>query len=194
MNNLIKGKKHDWEMVIGLAIHAQVKSNSKLFSSSSTKFGSSPNSQVSLVDAAMPGMLPVINKYCVEQAVKTGVGLNAKMRAESMFGKTALPLWIVYGMGGGAHYKHTKDEFEAKSKEEIESMGASMNVPYMVISIAKSTKNPTYNAIYVYVLVNALNDKNGLQPQYMEMQFINRSGSTWSYKIDANKIVTGVPK
>ena len=56
------------------------------------------------------------------------------------------------------------------------------------------TKNPTYNAIYGYVLVNALNDKNGLQPQYMEMQFINRSGSTWSYKIDANKIVTGVPK
>ena len=51
-----------------------------------------------------------------------------------MFGKTALPLWIVYGMGGGAHYKHTKDEFEAKSKEEIESMGASMNVPYMVMS------------------------------------------------------------
>ena len=122
------------------------------------------------------------------------VGLNAKMRAESMFGKTALPLWIVYGMGGGAHYKHTKDEFEAKSKEEIESMGASMNVPYMVISIAKSTKNPTYNAIYGYVLVNASKDTDGLQPQYMEMQFIIRSGSTWSYKIDANKIVTGVPK
>ncbi len=85
MNNLIKGEKHDWEMVIGLEIHAQVKSNSKLFSSSSTKFGSSPNSQVSLVDAAMPGMLPVINKYCVEQAVKTGVGLNAKINNYSVF-------------------------------------------------------------------------------------------------------------
>ncbi len=85
MNNLIKGKKHDWEMVIGLEIHAQVKSNSKLFSSSSTKFGSLPNSQVSLVDAAMPGMLPVINKYCVEQAVKTGVGLNAKINNYSVF-------------------------------------------------------------------------------------------------------------
>ena len=72
-------------MVIGLEIHAQVKSNSKLFSSSSTKFGSSPNSQVSLVDAAMPGMLPVINKYCVEQAVKTGVGLNAKINNYSVF-------------------------------------------------------------------------------------------------------------
>ncbi len=85
MNNLIKGEKHDWEMVIGLEVHAQVKSNSKLFSSSSTKFGSSPNSQVSLVDAAMPGMLPVINKYCVEQAVKSGVGLNAKINNYSVF-------------------------------------------------------------------------------------------------------------
>ena len=74
MSNLIKGKKHDWETVIGLEIHAQVKSNSKLFSSSSTAFGSKPNSQVSLVDAAMPGMLPVINKYCIEQAIKTGIG------------------------------------------------------------------------------------------------------------------------
>ncbi len=85
MDNLIKGDKHYWEMVIGLEVHAQVKSNSKLFSSSSTKFGSSPNSQVSLVDAAMPGMLPVINKYCVEQAVKTGIGLNAKINNYSVF-------------------------------------------------------------------------------------------------------------
>ena len=85
MNNLIKGEKYDWEMVIGIEIHAQVKSNSKLFSSSSTKFGSPPNSQVSLVDAAMPGMLPVINKYCVEQAVKSGVGLNAKINNYSVF-------------------------------------------------------------------------------------------------------------
>ena len=85
MNNLVKGEKYDWEMVIGLEIHAQVKSNSKLFSTSSTKFGSLPNSQVSLVDAAMPGMLPVINKYCVEQAVKSGVGLNAKINNYSVF-------------------------------------------------------------------------------------------------------------
>ena len=85
MNNLIKGKKYDWEMVIGIEVHAQVKSNSKLFSSSSTKFGSPPNSQVSLVDAAMPGMLPVINKYCVEQAIKSGIGLNAKINNYSIF-------------------------------------------------------------------------------------------------------------
>ncbi len=85
MSNLIKGEKNDWEMVIGLEIHAQVKSNSKLFSSSSTKFGSLPNSQVSLVDAAMPGMLPVINKYCVEQAVRSGIGLKAKINKYSVF-------------------------------------------------------------------------------------------------------------
>ena len=85
MSNLTKGKKYDWETVIGLEIHAQVKSNSKLFSNSSTVFGSKPNSQVSLVDAAMPGMLPVINKYCIEQAVKTGIGLNAKINNYSVF-------------------------------------------------------------------------------------------------------------
>ncbi|PPR46502.1 MAG: Aspartyl/glutamyl-tRNA(Asn/Gln) amidotransferase subunit B [Alphaproteobacteria bacterium MarineAlpha5_Bin9] len=85
MNNLIKGKKHKWEAVIGLEVHAQVKSKSKLFSSSSTKFGSIPNSQVSLVDAAMPGMLPVINEYCIKQAIKTGLGLNAKINKFSVF-------------------------------------------------------------------------------------------------------------
>ena len=68
-----------WKLVVGIEIHAQVKSNSKLFSSSSTNFGSGPNSQVSLVDAAMPGMLPVINKFCIEQAVRSGIGLNAKI-------------------------------------------------------------------------------------------------------------------
>ena len=85
MNNLIKGKTHEWEIVVGLEVHAQVKSNSKLFSSSSTTFGSSPNSQVSLVDAAMPGMLPVINKYCIEQALKSGIGLKAEINKYSVF-------------------------------------------------------------------------------------------------------------
>ena len=85
MNNLFKGKTHEWEIVVGLEVHAQVKSNSKLFSSSSTTFGSSPNSQVSLVDAAMPGMLPVINKYCIEQALKSGIGLKAEINKYSVF-------------------------------------------------------------------------------------------------------------
>ena len=74
---LIDGEKGKWEVVIGLEVHAQVTSNSKLFSGSSTKFGAEPNTQVSLVDSAFPGMLPVINEYCIQQAVKTGLGLNA---------------------------------------------------------------------------------------------------------------------
>jgi len=82
---LIEGKTGQWEVVIGLEVHAQVTSNAKLFSSSSTKFGSDSNSQVSLVDAAMPGMLPVINRYCVEQAVRTGLGLKAKINNFSKF-------------------------------------------------------------------------------------------------------------
>ena len=75
----------DWETVIGLEIHAQIISKSKLFSGASTNFGSEPNTQVSLVDAAMPGMLPVINKDCVEQAIKTGLGLNAQINKRSVF-------------------------------------------------------------------------------------------------------------
>ncbi len=82
---LIKGEKGKWEVVIGLEVHAQVTSNSKLFSSSSTKFGAEPNTQVSLVDSAFPGMLPVINEYCIQQAIKTGLGLNAKINLYSVF-------------------------------------------------------------------------------------------------------------
>jgi aspartyl-tRNA(Asn)/glutamyl-tRNA(Gln) amidotransferase subunit B len=82
---LIKGATGDWEMVIGLEIHAQVTSNSKLFSAASTEFGGEPNTHVSLVDAAMPGMLPVINEFCVAQAVRTGLGLNAQINLRSVF-------------------------------------------------------------------------------------------------------------
>ena len=84
-SNLIKGATGDWEMVIGLEVHAQVTSNSKLFSGASTEFGGEPNSHVSLVDAAMPGMLPVINEECVRQAVRTGLGLNAQINLRSVF-------------------------------------------------------------------------------------------------------------
>ena len=82
---LIDGEKGKWEVVIGLEVHAQVSSNSKLFSGSSTKFGADPNTQVSLVDSAFPGMLPVINEFCVQQAIKTGLGLNAKINSYSVF-------------------------------------------------------------------------------------------------------------
>ena len=81
----IKGALHDWEIVIGMEIHAQVQSNAKLFSGASTEFGMEPNSNVSFVDAAMPGMLPVINEFCVAQAVKTGLGLKAKINLVSAF-------------------------------------------------------------------------------------------------------------
>ena len=81
----LKGEKGEYEVIIGLEVHAQVSSEAKLFSPSATKFGSEPNSQVSLVDAAMPGMLPVINKFCIEQAIKTGLGLNAKINNFSKF-------------------------------------------------------------------------------------------------------------
>jgi len=82
---LIRGATGDWEVVIGMEVHAQVASKSKLFSGASTEFGGAPNSHVSLVDAAMPGMLPVINEECVRQAVRTGLGLNAKINLKSVF-------------------------------------------------------------------------------------------------------------
>ncbi|MDF3414099.1 Asp-tRNA(Asn)/Glu-tRNA(Gln) amidotransferase subunit GatB [Sulfitobacter sp. M57] len=82
---VIAGAKHDWELVIGMEVHAQVSSNSKLFSGASTQFGAEPNSNVAFVDSAMPGMLPVINEFCIEQAVRTGLGLKAQINLKSAF-------------------------------------------------------------------------------------------------------------
>ena len=84
-SKLIKGATGDWEVVIGMEVHAQVTSQSKLFSGASTAFGGEPNSHVSLVDAAMPGMLPVINDECIRQAVRTGLGLKARINLKSVF-------------------------------------------------------------------------------------------------------------
>ncbi|HYM17011.1 MAG TPA: Asp-tRNA(Asn)/Glu-tRNA(Gln) amidotransferase subunit GatB [Micropepsaceae bacterium] len=81
----LQGASGPWEVVIGMEVHAQVSSKAKLFSGAATEFGAAPNAQVSLVDAAMPGMLPVINRFCVEQAVKTGLGLKAKVNLHSVF-------------------------------------------------------------------------------------------------------------
>ncbi len=85
MTYLIQGETGDWEVVIGLEVHAQIVSNAKLFSGAATEFGAAPNTQVSLVDAALPGMLPVINAVCVEQAVRTGLGLGAQINLHSVF-------------------------------------------------------------------------------------------------------------
>jgi len=84
-DQLVSGATGDWEIIVGLEVHAQVTSEAKLFSGASTHFGAEPNANVSLVDAAMPGMLPVINRKCVEQAIRTGLGLNAKINSWSRF-------------------------------------------------------------------------------------------------------------
>ena len=85
MSYVLEGKTGEWEVVIGLEVHAQITSKAKLFSGAATNFGAAPNSQVSLVDAAMPGMLPVINEICIEKAVRTGLGLNAEVNLHSVF-------------------------------------------------------------------------------------------------------------
>ena len=85
MDYYIQGKKFKWEVVLGLEVHAQISSKSKLFSGASTEWGGGPNSQVDLVDCGMPGALPVINEYCVDQAIITGLSLNAKINELSIF-------------------------------------------------------------------------------------------------------------
>src|SRR5215813_1017747 len=85
MTSLIEGRTGEWEVVIGLEVHAQVVAKAKLFSGAATAFGAEPNAQVSTVDAAFPGMLPVINRVCVEQAIKTGLGINGTVNPMSVF-------------------------------------------------------------------------------------------------------------
>jgi len=108
----------DWNLVIGIEIHAQVNSKSKLFSSSSTDFGSKPNSQVSLIDAAMPGMLPVINKFCIEQAVKSGIGLNAKINKKSIFDRKN---YFYQDLPQGYQISQYKDPIVGEGFVEIET-------------------------------------------------------------------------
>ena len=107
-----------WNLVIGIEIHAQVNSKSKLFSSSPTDFGSKPNSQVSLIDAAMPGMLPVINKFCIEQAVKSGIGLNAKINKNSIFDRKN---YFYQDLPQGYQISQYKDPIVGEGFVEIET-------------------------------------------------------------------------
>ena len=107
-----------WNLVIGIEIHAQVNSKSKLFSSSRTEFGSKPNSQVSLIDAAMPGMLPVINKFCIEQAVKSGIGLNAKINKKSIFDRKN---YFYQDLPQGYQISQYKDPIVGEGFVEIET-------------------------------------------------------------------------
>jgi hypothetical protein len=119
------------------------------------------------------------------------VGLSAKLKAEAMFGNTLLPLWIVYGMGGGAHYKSTRNEFEDMSGTEISKLGESMDVPFMVIQIGRSGGKEQYNSIYLLILSGSAKKGDEILPEYVKIQFINRSGSGFSYKIDAMSTQVG---
>ena len=115
--NLLRGETGDWEVVIGLEVHAQVLSNTKLFSGSSAAYGAGPNENVSLVDAAMPGMLPVINAYCVEQAVKTGLGLNAQINLWSRFDRKN---YFYPDLPQGYQISQYKDPIVGEGKIEVE--------------------------------------------------------------------------
>ena len=115
--SLIKGETGEWEIVLGLEVHAQVISDAKLFSGAPTAFGADPNTQVSLVDAAMPGMLPVINARCVEQAVRTGLGLNAKINLRSVFDRKN---YFYPDLPAGYQISQYKDPIVGEGEVEID--------------------------------------------------------------------------
>ncbi len=115
--SLIKGQTGEWEIVLGLEVHAQVISDAKLFSGAPTTFGADPNTQVSLVDAAMPGMLPVINEHCVEQAVRTGLGLNARINLRSVFDRKN---YFYADLPAGYQISQYKDPIVGEGEVEID--------------------------------------------------------------------------
>ena len=120
---------------------------------------------------------------------KALVAFSAKLKSEAMFGNTLLPLYIVYGMGGGAHYKGTRDEFENMTTATLAERGKEMDVPYVVLQISK-TQGKKHNAIWALVLAGVQGNDKSIKPEYVKIQFINRSGSTFSYKIDASTTTT----
>ena len=124
-SDLLKGATGDWEVVIGLEVHAQVASKAKLFSGASTTFGAEPNSNVSLVDAAMPGMLPVINKECVSQAVRTGLGLKAQINNRSIFDRKN---YFYPDLPQGYQISQFKNPIVGEGQIEIDVDGASKTV------------------------------------------------------------------
>src|SRR3982074_931343 len=115
--SLIKGETGEWEIVLGLEVHAQVISDAKLFSGAPTTFGADPNTQVSLVDAAMPGMMPVINERCVEQAVRTGLGLNARINLRSVFDRKN---YFYADLPAGYQISQYKDPIVGEGEVEID--------------------------------------------------------------------------
>jgi len=117
---LLEGATGDWEVVVGLEVHAQVSSRAKLFSGASAEYGAGPNENVSLVDAAMPGMLPVINRYCVEQAIRTGLGLNAKINTWSRFDRKN---YFYPDLPQGYQISQYKDPIVGEGEIEVELDG-----------------------------------------------------------------------
>ncbi len=124
-DNLIRGASGDWEVVIGLEVHAQVASKAKLFSGASTAFGAKPNAHVSLVDAAMPGMLPVINEECVAQAVRTGLGLDALINLRSVFDRKN---YFYPDLPQGYQISQYKQPIVGEGRVEIEVDGVTIAV------------------------------------------------------------------
>ncbi len=124
-SNLIKGETGDWEVIVGMEVHAQVNSRAKLFSGASTEFGGEPNSHVSLVDAAMPGMLPVINEECVAQAVRTGLGLNARIHLTSVFDRKN---YFYPDLPQGYQISQYKQPIVGEGEVQIDVDGESMTV------------------------------------------------------------------
>ena len=124
-SNLMRGATGDWEVVVGMEVHAQVNSKAKLFSGSSTAFGAPPNSHVSLVDAAMPGMLPVINEECVRQAVRSGLGLNAKINLRSVFDRKN---YFYPDLPQGYQISQYKQPIVGEGAVEIEADGETIKI------------------------------------------------------------------
>ena len=179
---VIAGAKHDWELVIGMEVHAQVSSNAKLFSGASTEFGAEPNSNVAFVDAAMPGMLPVINEFCIEQAVRTGLGLKAAINRVSAFDRKNyfypdLPqgyqisqlyqplvgegeVWVEMGPGVARHVRIERIHVEQDAGKSIHDMDPAMSfvdlnrtgVALMEIVSRPDSRGPEEAAAYVVKL------------------------------------------
>ena len=120
---------------------------------------------------------------------KALISFSAKLKSEAMFGNTLLPLYIVYGMGGGAHYKGIKNEFEKMNSDVLIKRGAELDVPYVVLRISK-TEGRKHNAIWALILAGVQGSEKDIKPEYVKIQFVNRSGSTFSYKIDASTTTT----
>ncbi len=152
-SNLIKGATGDWEVIVGLEVHAQVNSQSKLFSGSSTAFGAAPNSHVSLVDAAMPGMLPVINAECVAQAVRTGLGLNAQINLRSVFDRKN---YFYPDLPQGYQISQYKQPIVGEGEIEIDVDGQSITVGIERLHLEQDAGKSIHDqhAEYSYVDLN----------------------------------------